>query len=116
MESALNGRTPLRRGQISLGKQHLYPVNVTNAFFNGFTSDITHPPKKKQKVTVEYVCEMRVKMNKCTSNRVNLGLKSGEYCRMCYQKQVSTELVKAKGRRQRCRTSRLGCAICTEPI
>ena len=94
------------------------PCNCNQCFFclKGITSGITHPPKKKQKVTVEYVCETWVKMNKCTSNRINLGLKSGEYCRMCYRKQVSTELVKAKGRRQRCTTSRLGCAICKEPI
>ena len=43
------------------------------------------------------------------------GLKSGRYCGMCYQKQVSTEL-KAKERKGRCRTSTLGCAICKELI
>ena len=94
------------------------PCNCGKCFFclNGITTGIAHPPSKRAKVTVEYACGTRVKTNKCTRDWVNLGLKSGEYCRMCYQKQVSTELVKAKGRKQRCRTSRLGCAICKEPI
>ncbi len=94
------------------------PCDCGKCFFclNGITTGIAHPPSTRAKVTVEYACGTRVKTNKCMSDRVNLGLKSGEYCRMCYQKQVSTELVKAKGRKQRCRTSRLGCAICKEPI
>ncbi len=52
---------------------------------------------------------------KCTGNRVRLDLKSGQYCRMCYRKQVSTEL-KAKERKGRCRLSASGCPICKEPI
>jgi hypothetical protein len=94
------------------------PCDCKKCYFclKGHTNGIAHCPRMKAKVTLEYKCGTRVKMNKCTSDRVNLGLKSGEYCRMCYQKQVSTELVKAKGRKQRCRTSRLGCAICKEPI
>ena len=92
-------------------------ATVISGFFclKGITSDITHPPKKKQKVTVAYKCGTRLKINRCTGERVNLGLKSGRYCGMCYRKQVSTEL-KAKERKGRCRTSSLGCAICKQPI
>ena len=53
--------------------------------------------------------------NKCTDVRVSLGMVSGSYCRMCYRKQLTTEL-SAKDRQQRCRTSRMGCLICKEPI
>jgi hypothetical protein len=93
------------------------PCDCRKCFFclNGFTSGITHPAKKKQKVIVAYKCGTRAKRNKCTGEQVNLGLKSGRYCKMCYRKQVSTEL-KAKDRKWRCRTSSLGCAICKEPI
>ena len=51
----------------------------------------------------------------CTDVRVNLGLKAGKYCRMCYRKQLPTGL-SAKERQKRCRTSALGCSICKEPI
>jgi len=36
-------------------------------------------------------------------------------CRMCYRKQLTTEL-SAKDRRKTSRTSRMGCPICKEPI
>ena len=42
-------------------------------------------------------------------------LSSGKYCRMCYRKQLTTEL-SAKDRQQRCRISAMGCPICKEPI
>jgi hypothetical protein len=98
-------------------KSAFKPCDCNKCFFclNGITNGITHQPPKKQKVTVEYKCGMRVKTNKCTGKRVNLVLKLGKYCAMCYQKQVSTEL-KAKERKGRCRTSSLGCPICKEPI
>jgi hypothetical protein len=59
---------------------------------NGITNGIVHPPSKRAKVTVEYVCRKRVRMNECTSNQGSLGIKLGEYFWMCYQKQLSTEL------------------------
>jgi hypothetical protein len=95
----------------------LVPCNCKQCYFcvKEMTNGIYHPSEKKQKVTVDYKCRTRVKTNKCTSERVDLGLKAGRYCRMCYRKQVSTEL-KAEERKGRCRTSRLGCAICKEPI
>jgi hypothetical protein len=46
---------------------------------------------------------------------VSLGMKSGKYCRMCYRKQLTTEL-SSKDRQQRCKTSAMGCPICKEPI
>ncbi len=59
---------------------------------NGITTGIAHPPSKKAKIAVEYMCGTWVMTNKCTSERVNLGMLSGSYCRMCYCKQVTTEL------------------------
>lgn len=93
------------------------PCDCDKCFFclNNITSGIGHPPSKRAKVTVEYACGTRVKTNKCTSDRVSLGMKSGKYCRMCYRKQVSTGLT-AGERQKRCKTSAMGCAICQEPI
>ncbi len=93
------------------------PCNCGKCFFclNGITTGIAHPPSKKVKVTVEFNCGTRLKTNKCTADRVSLGMKSGGYCRMCYRKQACTDL-KANDRIQRCRTSAMGCAVCKEPI
>jgi hypothetical protein len=66
-------------------------------------------------VIIKYACRTQVKTDKCTDMRVSLGMKSGEYCRMCYRKQLTTELL-AKERKNRCRTSAMGCPICKEPI
>ena len=60
-------------------------------------------------------CGTRVTTNKCTDVRVSLGMELGSYCRMCYRKQLTTEL-SAKERRKTCRTSRMGCPICKESI
>ncbi len=70
------------------------PCDCCKCFFclNNITSGIVHPPSKRAKVTVEYACRTGGKTNKCTSDRVSLGMTSGSYCRMCYRKQVSTEL------------------------
>jgi hypothetical protein len=81
----------------------------------GLTNGITHQPSKSEKVIVEYVCQTRVITDKCTDVRVSLGLVSGKYCRMCYRKQLITELF-AKERQKRCRTSVMGCSICKEPL
>jgi hypothetical protein len=93
------------------------PMRLQQMFFclKGVTTSIAHPQKKKAKVTVEYKCGTRVTTNKCTNVRVNLGMKSGKNCRMCYRKQLTTEL-SSKDRQQRCRTSDMGCPICKEPI
>ncbi len=94
------------------------PCNCNQCFFclKGITSGITHPPKKKQKVTVAYKCGTRLKMNKCTGEQVSLGMgKQSRYCSMCYRKQLGMEL-KANERKARCRTSGMGCSICKEPI
>ncbi len=98
-------------------KGALVPCDRGRCFFcvKGLTTRITHWQSKKARVTVEYKCGARVMFRKCTSKRVDLGLKSGRYCRMCYRKQVTTEL-KAQEKVKRCRTSQLGCPICTEPI
>jgi hypothetical protein len=93
------------------------PCDCNKCFFclNGITTGIAHPPKKKAKVIVEFKCGTRVTTNKCTDERLSLGLSSGKYCWMCYRKQLTTEL-SAKDRQQRCRTSAMGCLICKEPI
>ena len=90
---------------------------ATNVFFclNGITTGIAHPPTKKAKVNVEFKCGTCVTTNKCTDVRVSLGMESGSYCRMCYRKQLTTEL-SAKERRKTNRTSAMGCPICKEPI
>ena len=66
-------------------------------------------------VIVEYKCGTRVKTDQCTNVWVSLGMELGTYCQMCYRKKLTTELT-AKERKKTCRTSRLGCAICKEPI
>jgi hypothetical protein len=95
------------------------PCDCNKCFFclNGITTGIAHPPTKKAKVTVEYKCGKCVMTNKCTDVRVSLGmvLVSGSYCRMCYRKQLTTEL-STKERRKTSRTSAMGCPICKEPI
>jgi hypothetical protein len=93
------------------------PCNCGKCFFclNRITTGIAHRSSKKAKVTVEFKCGTCLKTNKCTADRVSLGMKSGGYCRMCYRKQACTDL-KANDRIQRCRTSAMGCAVCKEPI
>jgi hypothetical protein len=93
------------------------PCDCDKCFFclNKFTNGITHRWKKEAKVTVMYVCGTRVRTDKCTSNRVNLGLVAVRYCRMCYRTQLNTEL-SSKERKKTCRTSKMECPICMEPI
>ncbi len=91
--------------------------NCNQCFFclNGITIGITHHPTKEQKVTVDYKCRTRVKVDKCMSEWVNLELQVAQYCRMCYRKQSSIELT-LEVRKGTCRTSKMGCPICKEPI
>jgi hypothetical protein len=98
-------------------QNHFVPCDCNKCFFclNGITIGIAHPPTKKAKVTVEYKFGTRVTTNKCTDVRVSLGMVSGSYCRMCYRKQLTTEL-SANERRKTSRTSAIGCPICKEPI
>jgi hypothetical protein len=93
------------------------PCDCEKCFFcmNGFTNGIQHCPLKEAKVVVQYKCRTRVTTNKCTDVRVSLGMVSGSYCRMCYRKQLTTEL-SAKKRRKTSRTSAMGCPVCKEPI
>ena len=58
------------------------PCDCNKCFFclNGITTGIAHPPKKKAKVIVEFKCGTRVTTNKCTDERLSLGLSSGKYC------------------------------------
>ncbi len=93
------------------------PCDCKKCFFclKGHTNGITHRPQKQAKVTVGYKCGTRVTTKKCTNERVSLGLVSGSYCRMCYRKQVTTELT-ATERRKMYRTSKMGCPIWKEPI
>jgi hypothetical protein len=95
---------------------HFVPCDC-NKQMNGIsTTGIAHPPTKKAKVTIEYKCGTRVTTNKCTVVRVSLGMQLGIcYCRMCYRKQLTTEL-SAKERMKTSRTSAMGCAVCKEPI
>jgi hypothetical protein len=100
-------------------KRSLVPCDCNKRFFcvNGLTNGITHWPSKKAKVTVEYNCATQVTINKCKKikDRVSLGLKSGRYCRICYRKQITMDLLSHQ-RANRCRTSVMGCPICKEPI
>jgi hypothetical protein len=98
-------------------QNHFVPCDCNNFLFflNGITTGIAHPPTKKAKVTAEYECGTCVTTNKCTDVRVSLGMVSGSYCRMCYRKQLTTEL-SATERWKTSRTSAMGCPICKEPI
>ena len=93
------------------------PCECKMCFFcvKGLTNGITHHPSKGKKVIVEYKCGTCVTTNKCTDVRVSLGLSLGKYCRMCYGKQLTTEL-SATERRKTSRTSAMGYPICKEPI
>jgi hypothetical protein len=87
-------------------KGALVPCDCGRCFFcvKGLTTGITHRQSKKGRVTVEYKCGTWVTSRKCTSEQVDLRLKSRRYCRMCYRKQVTTEL-KAQEKVKRCGTS-----------
>ena len=95
------------------------PCDCEKCFFcmNGFTNGIQHRPSKKAKVVVQYKCGTRVKTIQCTGERVDLGL-GCTYCRMCYRKLLGTMASEQKTavRKKMCRTSRMGCPICKEPI
>jgi len=106
-----------RERPIYMQKGAFKPCECKMCFFceKGLTNGITYRPSKGAKVTVECKCGTRVTTNKCTDVRVSLWLESGSYCRMCYRKQLTTELL-VKERRRRCRTSQMGCPICKEPI
>jgi hypothetical protein len=112
-----DGKSKARPSYMS--KSYLVPCDCNKCFFhvNGLTNGIAHPPSKKAKVTVEYKCATWVTTNKCKKikDRVSLGLKSGRYCWMCYQKQITMDLLSHQ-RENRCRTSVMGCPICEEPI
>ncbi len=99
------------------GESDERPNFMQQMFFclNGITTCIAHPPAKKAKVTVEYKYGTCVTTNKCTDVRVSLGMVSGSDCRMCYRKQLTTELT-ATERRKTSRTSAMGYPICKEPI
>ncbi|KAL7535623.1 hypothetical protein ACHAXR_006617 [Thalassiosira sp. AJA248-18] len=58
----------------------------------------------------------RLAVEDCSSERVNFaGMNHNDYCRMCYRKQDGTKL-KSGERKNKCRSSRMGCAKCQEPI
>jgi len=115
--SALTGMEKHVTDLATCEKGAFKPCECKMCFFcvKGLTNGILHRPSKGKKVIVEYKCRTHVTANKCTNVRVSLGLSSGEYCRMCYRKQLTTEM-SAKDRQQRCRTSAMGCPICKEPI
>jgi hypothetical protein len=98
-------------------QNHFVPCDCNKCFvcLNGITTGIAHPPTKKAKVTMEYKCGTRVMTNKCTVMRVSLGMQLGIYCRMCYRKQLTTEL-SANETMKTSRTSAMGCAVCIAPI
>ena len=93
------------------------PCDCKKCFFclKGHTHGITHGPLKQTKVTVAYKCGTGVRMNECTNESVDLGKSSGTYFQMHYRKQITTEPT-ANKRKKTCRTSRLGCVICKEPV
>ena len=86
--------------------------NTPGICLNGFTNRISH--ERKSESIVVYRCNKRVKTKKCSKDRVDLGLKSGKYCKMCYRKQDAS--LSAPARRRKSKTSRLGCVQCKETI
>lgn len=104
-----------QKSQAGCDSPQSYRATVISVFSVSRVSPVASHIQLRRSRRLEYKCGTRLKTNKCTGERLNLGLKSGRYCGMCYQKQVSTEL-KAKERKGRCRTSNLGCAICKELI
>jgi len=93
-----------------------YPCNCKKCYFciNGHTTGIAHAGKKRAAPTmVQYKCGATMRTKKCTNHRVNIA-KSGAYCKMCYRMQdTSLDLVDKK---KKCKTSRLGCAVCKEAV
>lgn len=94
------------------------PCGCKKCFFciNGHTSGIAHAGKKRAAPpVVEYKCGTRVKTKKCTELRVNLDMPCSSYCRMCYRNNKNDKTTSAEAKKK-CKMSRLGCAICKEPI
>ena len=83
---------------------------------NGHTTGIAHAGKSKKRAAptmVQYKCGTTLRTKKCTDHHVNLG-KKGVYYKMCHRMQdKSLNLVDKK---EKCRMSRLGCAVCKEAV
>ena len=90
------------------------PCDCEKCFFclNGLTNGIAHKSKKR-KVTINYAGS-RITTDKCTTKRMNFGMKNSDYCRMCYRKQDDS--LSSVAKKDRCKTSILGCPQCHEPI
>ena len=63
---------------------------------------------------MHFKCGARQVTEGCTDVRVNLGLSSADYCRMCYRKKDPSLCTKEK--KKDLKYSRMGCNQCREPI
>ena len=59
--------------------------------------------------------QARLEAEDCSEQRINYGMKHNDSCKMCYRKTKDSGL-SSKERRKKCRSSRMGCAKCQEPI
>ena len=96
------------------------PCDCKQCYFcvNGHTTGIAHV-KSKEEISVEYRCGKRAKTTECTEDRVDLGIGSGAYCKMCYRTVKNDERFKhltTKQKQKKCNTSRQGCGQCKEAI
>ncbi len=90
----------------------LLPCECNKCFFcvNKLTNGIHH--KESLKVIV-YHSKGKYKTNKCTEERIALW-SSGSYCRQCYRNMPKG--MDSKEKRRSCKTSKMGCPSCWEPI
>ena len=94
----------------------MVPCDCEKCYFclHGMTNGITHKAGSRDREVV-YANGVRIKTKGCTDVRVNLGLKGGKYCRMCYRKLKASGLSN-ESKKAKCKTSRSGCASCQEQI
>ncbi|KAL3809371.1 hypothetical protein ACHAXA_004374 [Cyclostephanos tholiformis] len=73
----------------------------------------------ENKLLVSHHCNMSIAETRppnpdCTNERVNICVKKGKYCKMCYRNQPGH--LSPKMKIQLCKQSRKGCATCNETI
>ena len=101
----------------------LLPCNCDMCYFciNGLTNGIAHPSPKKRKVEIITANHVRVKTDKCTTERIKLK-DYADYCKMCYRKNIKrlkseNSSVDARTiQKKLCNKSSMGCAQCKELI
>ena len=92
------------------------PCNCNMCYFciNGYTSGIAHAGDKRKVAEILQTQTGTIVMTEdCTEYRVKIQNYTS-YCRMCYRNQEDS--LSWEEKRDNCKGSTMGCAICREPI